>query len=254
MMAQKKPFYFAVMAIFKNETLNLRLWLDHHIWQGAQHFFLIDNGSTDRPLCVLQDYIDRGIVTYRSRPEPYLQVHHYRSLYADEDIPSKTRWLAVLDLDEFVFGVSAPLRSVLVGFEDTADIIQMNWLMFGTHLEKHPPDVRTALTMRAPNMHGNTKVLFQTDVISNPRYIHMHRVLDDFQFRKRVENEHIHLHHYPLQSMEYFTTVKMTRGDAYHKRYDTTRNLSYFESINRDSTVVHDDTLARLVRDGYALS
>ena len=36
-------YYLSILAQFKNETMNLKLWLDHHLWQGVQHFFLIDN-------------------------------------------------------------------------------------------------------------------------------------------------------------------------------------------------------------------
>ena len=50
-------YYLTLMAIFKNETFNLKIWLDHYIWQGVQHFYLIDNGSTDNPLEILNDYI-----------------------------------------------------------------------------------------------------------------------------------------------------------------------------------------------------
>jgi len=51
----------SVIAIFKNETMNLKMWLEHYLWQGVDHFFLIDNGSTDDPHKILQPYIDRGI-------------------------------------------------------------------------------------------------------------------------------------------------------------------------------------------------
>ena len=53
-----------VLSIFKNETMNLKLWLEHYLWQGVGHFYLIDNGSTDNPLSILQEYIDKGIITY----------------------------------------------------------------------------------------------------------------------------------------------------------------------------------------------
>ena len=61
--------YLSVMAIFKNETMNLKLWIEHYLWQGVEHFYLIDNGSNDNPLSILQEYIDNGIVTYYFLPE-----------------------------------------------------------------------------------------------------------------------------------------------------------------------------------------
>jgi len=96
-----KNFYLSVMAIFKNETMNLKVWLDHYLWQGVEHFYLIDNGSTDTPLEILQSYIDNGLVTYFYRPEKYCQVEHYRNVYDAENIREKTEWLCICDLDEF---------------------------------------------------------------------------------------------------------------------------------------------------------
>ena len=54
--SQKKYNYnFTIMAIFKNETMNLKLWLDHYLWQGIEHFYLIDNDSNDNPINILQE-------------------------------------------------------------------------------------------------------------------------------------------------------------------------------------------------------
>ena len=53
-------YYLSVLAIFKNETMNLKMWIDHYLWQGVEHFYLIDNGSTDKPLAILKEYIDNS--------------------------------------------------------------------------------------------------------------------------------------------------------------------------------------------------
>ena len=38
---------FVVVAIFKNEAMNFAEWVTHYLWQGASHFYLFDNNSTD---------------------------------------------------------------------------------------------------------------------------------------------------------------------------------------------------------------
>jgi glycosyltransferase involved in cell wall biosynthesis len=50
-------YYLSVLSIFKNETMNLKIWIEHYLWQGVEHFYLIDNGSDDNPLNILQEYI-----------------------------------------------------------------------------------------------------------------------------------------------------------------------------------------------------
>ena len=44
---EQKESGFVVVAIFKNEAMNFAEWISHYLWQGASHFYLIDNGSTD---------------------------------------------------------------------------------------------------------------------------------------------------------------------------------------------------------------
>ena len=83
-------YYLSVLSIFKNETMNLKLWLEHYLWQGVGHFYLIDNGSTDNPLSILQEYIDKGIITYFYLPEKYKQAEHYRYVFDKENLKKKT--------------------------------------------------------------------------------------------------------------------------------------------------------------------
>lgn len=53
----------AVAAIFKNEEHSMVEWIEHYLRRGAEHFYLIDDGSTDRSVEFLKPYIDAGQVT-----------------------------------------------------------------------------------------------------------------------------------------------------------------------------------------------
>ena len=74
-------YYLSVLCIFKNETMNLKTWINHYLWQGVDHFYMIDNGSDDNPLEILQDYINKGIITYFYRPERHQQIEHYKFVF-----------------------------------------------------------------------------------------------------------------------------------------------------------------------------
>ena len=41
-------------------------WINFHVKQGASHFFIYDNESSDNLYEVLQDFITRGLVTYNT--------------------------------------------------------------------------------------------------------------------------------------------------------------------------------------------
>ena len=37
----------SVLAMFKNEAPIIEEWIEHYIREGVEHFYLIDNGSSD---------------------------------------------------------------------------------------------------------------------------------------------------------------------------------------------------------------
>ena len=255
--------YLSVLAIFKNETMNLKLWLDHYLWQGVDHFYLIDNGSTDDPLSILQEYIDQGTVTYTYRPERFQQRHLYQQVYDNEKLQENTQWCCVCDLDEFFYGTNnnttvnlrdiastatddvvrplanVLLRDVLQSMESETDVILSNWVMFGhENLVEHPKDIRTAIVHREVELNGNTKCIFKTKGVTSSM-VHIHS-LENYQGPVKVENERIHLNHYVLQSLEFFQNVKMTRGAADCPQHENVRTMSYFHRYNVNCTLLDE--------------
>jgi len=242
-------YYLSVLSIFKNETINLKLWLDHYLWQGIEHFYLIDNGSTDEPLNILQEYIDNGIVTYYYLPDKHKQVEHYRVVFDNERLKEKTHWLAVCDLDEFFYGVDQKLVSKVKSLENHFDYILCNWKMFGSsgHI-KQPNDIRIDITHCAEKLWDETKYIFKTNVIKNSSSIWIHCLIDVphiCQRRIRYANQLIRLNHYPIQSLDFFKEVKMTRGAADCKESENVRDISYFERY--DFTETCDETLKNII-------
>jgi hypothetical protein len=241
-------FYLSVLSIFKNETMNLKVWLEHYIWQGVNHFYLIDNGSTDNPLSILQDYIDKGLVTYFNLPEKYKQIQHYQYVFDKVDMKNTTHWLAVCDIDEFFYGLDHKLSTKLKSLE-YFNVIYCNWLMFGSsNLIKHPEDIRTNIIHRENKLHINTKYIFKPKSIITSKQIHIHYLLkNQFNIRKfHFANKLIKLNHYSIQSLEYFQKVKMTRGDVVNKNSDNIRDMNYFNNYNKNTNFI-DDTLKNLV-------
>jgi len=255
--------FLACLAIFKNETLNLRIWLEHYLWQGVEHFYLIDNGSTDGPVGgVLQPYMDRGLVTYEFRPEPHVQPQHYAHMYRAHRIADRAEWLLVCDLDEFMFAPEHNLAGRLRWWDQLGvDAVYVHWLMFGsaefhTDTERaglglddttgHPRDVRL-LTRRQAAHHADHKYVVRTRIVRDPRQIWIHRVLDHAPGdRIAFDDTGLRLHHYQTQSRFYFGRVKATRGDADGFLADTARDEAYYQRANQNMDT-HDPTLRDLV-------
>jgi len=63
-----------------------------------------------------------------------------------------------------------------------------------------------------------------------------------------IDNKKIRLNHYLIQSLEYYTKVKMTRGDVYVSQNEKIRDLKYFEHYQNIS-VIKDDTLKLIIEN-----
>lgn len=228
-----------VLAILKNESLNLREWIDHYRWQGVEKFFLIDNGSTDGSMALVEKEIAAGVVEWFVRPKKHAQVRHYREIFRRASIRRKVEWLVMADLDEFWFAPRSTLREEVERLEQI-DLVYCNWRVFGSSgYREHPESLRRCLTLRHPDLagHGVTKWICRTDAIWFARQLKLHKVKGIRSDRVVSDNERFHLNHYVTQSLHYFTTVKMVRGDADNRRNETTRTQAYFKAYDEPATV-----------------
>lgn len=237
-----------VIAIFKNETMNLVEWIEHYVWQGATKIYLLDNNSDDKPLIILKQYIDRGLVHYTMAATPNAQLAHYRSIYPK--VKTECAWCVIADLDEFWFGSSMKLADLLL--TETADVIVSPWRMFGSsgHIA-HPPSIRKALIHAWPlSEQTQVKYIFRTHLIEAEQiFVHFLLLNNRRQrIRQRFDNEKYILNHYAIQSLEFFTRVKMTRGDV--ESVHNPRNMSYFRAYDQKATTIDKRLSEALVQQG----
>jgi len=245
----KKNNKLSLLSQFKNETLNLKVWIDHYIWQGVDKIYLIDNDSDDNPLEILQPYIDKGIVDYTFNPEKYKQVEHYKELIINKNIQNETKWLIICDSDEFFYAPNKKLSDVLPEFEQY-DVIYSNWKLFGSNgLIYHPEDIRKSIVMREKEININIKHIVNIKKIDinyiDLHELNSHRCLDwlrpiDANNNNNfiIENDKIKLNHYPIQSLEFFQKVKMLRGDATCST--NVRDMNYFYEYDKNAN--YNDT------------
>ena len=97
--------YLSIAASVKNEGRYLREWIEYHLWAGVDHFYIYDDGSTDNTIEVLAPYIESGVVTYhyydgRKGLKGSQMTRRYRDAVARYKYC--TRWMALIDSDEFM--------------------------------------------------------------------------------------------------------------------------------------------------------
>jgi len=218
-----------------------KVWLDHYIHQGVDHFYLIDNNSDDNPLEILQPYIDKGIVTYQFRPEKHHQLQIYKDTIIEKDLKNNTEWLIVCDLDEFFYGHPNKLSDTVDEYSKY-DVIYSNWKMFGSdgHIE-HPKSILKNILWREPTLHELTKYICKPNKI-NLDDVTIHSIDSENSI---IVNDKIQLNHYPIQSEEFFKKVKMSRGDVAENVYENVRDMNYFNRYNENKTV-KDEILSNI--------
>ncbi len=237
-------YKLGVMGIMKNESINIIEWVEHYLWQGADQIYLIDNGSTDDTIQKVAPYIKAKKVKMIEFPEQHKQLDHYCNALQKFDICEHCEWLLVADIDEFWFCKDGlALSDALIGYR-TIDVIYANWTNFGSNgYIKHPPSIRKAFTKKqdALDSYLYTKWICKTKILHRKKNLGIHRVFGACSSKTFTLNERFQLNHYRIQSLDYFTKIKMTRGDSYYSV--NVRDLNYFKEHDEICTV-EDFTLS----------
>lgn len=121
-----------------NEAEYLVEWLEYHIMQGVDKFYISDHSSTDATPKILEYYKNKRILSYIKIPTTYGSPecwNGYKKLLKMVD----TDWIGLADVDEFYL-TKDPLetiKQVLKDFEQYAGIA-ICWQMFNSngHIKK----------------------------------------------------------------------------------------------------------------------
>lgn len=130
--------YLSILTSFKNESMVLKEWLDHHLTQGFEHFYLIDNGSTDDFMSVLTPYIDQDIVTLFYIPELYSRTQNFNKIY--DKIKHDTAWISICDVDDYWYtDVGTVAEYVFIAERENYSEISTISKVFGTNTNNVQP-------------------------------------------------------------------------------------------------------------------
>ena len=208
--SDKYKYDLSIVAIMKNEGPYLKEWIEFHKLVGVQKFYLYDNGSTDETKAILKPYIKSGLVDYTFFPGEKMQLPAYNDCI--EKHKNETKWLAVIDLDEFIVPVKCDnIMDFLKQQSDTIAQFVVPWIIFGSdgHMTKPDNLVIESYTKRARH-----SWLYKS--IINPRLVlkmscHEHDVAGR---TVSVRSSVLRVHHYHCKSWEEYK-LKAMRGDAW---------------------------------------
>ncbi len=184
-----RPHYLSVCAVYRDEGPYLREWVAFHRVVGVEHFFLYNNRSSDDGHReALAPYIEEGVVQLHEWPAclppgivtgeatQAAAFQHCIQNYADQ-----SRWIAFLDLDEFLFSpLGRPLPDLLGEYERWPGV-GANWANFGASGHATMPDalVTEAYTRRTEEEERNRLIKCVVD----PRRVRNFCLAHFFMFR-----------------------------------------------------------------------
>jgi hypothetical protein len=228
-------YFLAVGAIFKNESHCLKEWLEHYLSRGVEHFYLINDKSTDNFTSILQPYIEKGLVTlFHSNCNNY--IGRQRDLYNTFILPrlDEMKWLLMVDLDEFVWSPKGTnFIELLEKYFNHIAQIQINHTYFGSngHISQ-PESLVKGFTRRSnqlPSESQGFKYFINTNYKFSSLNVHHadHVDAQDKEERfKMFSQDWWRLNHYSCQSRDFWNTIKCTRGDADNYRCRTEKNFN----------------------------
>jgi hypothetical protein len=259
-----KPLYkLVIVAIFKNESVAMREWLEHYMREGVQHFYMIDNGSTDNWQTLVEGYP----VTIYTDTEKHKQVQHYNDYFLEE-VKRNSEWVMVVDARKGHNTIPDYLETI----DNNINEVQVRWKMFGSngHIEQPKSIIKGFTKRKQTTVEGNNthvksicrsskldKFNIHTHVIngenSNPtpesdsntsnRIIILPNILNESE----IDSSPLHLNHYCIQSFNWFQSVKMTRGSCNSNNQNNSKNKKYFDDY--DTNDIEDNELVDKMRE-----
>ena len=281
------PHELCVAAIMRNEGPYLEEWIDFHRLCGVERFILYDNDSTDDTVGILQPYVDKGVVTLI--PWPHYNAKAKRTnlqnkayAHALSFMRGQTRWLALIDLDEFLFSpTGSDLTAVLRDYQDLPAVVAF-WATFGGsgHLKPPAGGLVDSYTQRLPLGEFKLDTLWtyyfksivqphRTRGVLNPHvcvtdedhirgWTEAREPVDETFTLKRhklaslLSCERLRINHYYTKSWEEYRQRRATDPHSWvtnltYRNPELVSVVERWDSLNQGA--VHDDTLIR-VREG----
>jgi hypothetical protein len=146
-------YSISVLAIFKNESSIIIEWINHYMREGVEHFYLIDNGSTDDINDTLSRYSSFITLIKDEREitagtQTFLMNHYYLNT-----IKNETEWIIVCDVDEYIYARNRNVKimDILKKLPTNVEKIWIPWKCFGSNgCIKQPKGVIWSFTKRSP--------------------------------------------------------------------------------------------------------
>lgn len=250
----------AVCAIFQDEAPYLKEWIEFHKLMGVQHFYLYNHASRDDYQKVLAPYLEE--VELFDWPFPHQNMAEWNEIqcqaYRDavKRAKGKVKWLAFLDVDEFLFPTREDnLVAFLADFEEFGEV-SANWQMFGTSdVPKIPPGklLIETLVLKAPENfieNRHVKSIVRPECVTGLECPHFCFLMQGFRqvtaqkvpfighMTPRVDVSQLRINHYWTRDEHFFHSIKLPRRQAWQESWEVSMRRLLHLNQERDETIL----------------
>jgi len=246
----------SVCMIFQDEAPYLKEWIEFHQLLGVDHFYLYNNNSKDNYIEVLDPYIKNDVVELIEWPQiatsvsewDQIQVAAYNDAF--KRAKSKTKWLAIIDSDEFLFPtLENNLHKFLKKYEKQKGIggILVSWVCFGTSwVEKIPDDklLIETLTLCVATGSDQFKSIFMPKRVSHvcsPHYViykeGYRHCTPSGGMPPFIEIDRIRINHYWSRDEWYLNNFKIPRRVLWGTDSATSQHWGHATNVHDDTTI-----------------
>ncbi|WP_294183563.1 glycosyltransferase family 92 protein [uncultured Sphingobacterium sp.] len=255
---QDKMYYFSICAIFKNEELSLKEWIEHHKIIGVDHIYLYNNFSSDSYLEILEPYVYSNYVTLIDWPvERPAQSKAYNDFC--KNYWHETKWVAFIDLDEFFCPKKVEdIKAWFKSYENYPSMV-VYWRQFGSSgIVQHDREklITEQYFLAWEKYYDIGKPIFNTDFALygiTDKYIHM--------IFAKVGIFNISFKIPPVNEFKIFINYRCNRVGFLNKKSDFTMQINhyvtksfseFFENKVKRGTATSVNEAAAHIRSRYA--
>lgn len=217
--------------IFQQEARFLEEWILFHEKEGVDHFILYNNLSTDNYQEVLAPFIQRGLVELIDWPsvpkdDEWTNFCFQVCVSAYNDainrLRGKTKWLAIIDADEYLFSLHMPLKDLLKKYKKES-AISFQWVCFGTSNVDYckPGEALAKLVWRLPFEDPRNawyKTISRMKLISH--CTHPHACILKSGKERVLAREEARVNHYWTHDETFLHEVKVPRYQKWGHAYE----------------------------------
>lgn len=261
-------YNICIASIFQNEAPYMHEWIQYHSLVGVEHFCLYNNNSTDNFREVLEPYIQSGLVELIDWPSTQEKKDWNHYCYdvqpmaytnAINKLRGKSKWVALIDLDEFIVPVkdNTIIECLENNFSQVSGLC-VNWQCYGTSNVKIilPGELmieKLVFKMKTNHPHNkHCKSIVKPEYISSCtdphfcNYISGHYNVNAFLQKMKGSKTNVHvdkirINHYWTRDEFYLNNIKIPRYQKWcPPKFNINSILKLAEEMNQEEdNIIH---------------